>query len=57
MSTQQTLRNQLMELKMNGALQGLEKQIMDQKYYGLDFEERLIDLQNQDHSIFDPLSA
>ncbi len=44
MSTQQTLRNQLMELKMNGALQGLEKQIMEQKYYSLDFEERLIDL-------------
>ncbi len=44
MSYHQTIRNQMMELKLNGALQSFEKQSTNQNYLELSFEERLTDL-------------
>jgi len=44
MSYNQTIKNQLFLLKLNGALEGFEKQINQQMYHGLSYEERLTDL-------------
>ncbi len=44
MSYSQTIRNQLIHLKLKGSLEGFEKQAHNQNYWELSFEERFTDI-------------
>ncbi len=44
MSYAQTIKNQLLLLKLKGSLEGFEKQSQNQNYWELSFEERLTDI-------------
>jgi len=44
MSYSQTIRNQLLLLKLKGSLEGFEKQLENQNFCSLSFEERLTDI-------------